>query len=303
MKTDLPALPTAAPAMPEPQGLSALKRAARASGPPSTETLRAVAQQFEALFTQMMLKSMREASLGDDLFGSEQTNFYRDMHDQQLALTMAKQKGLGLSDMLVRQLGGERDTLTALQALNRSATAPDVRAAAANPKAADPQAFVESLLPHAQRAAAELGIAPEAVLAVAALETGWGSAPIRRADGSSANNFFGIKAGNGWRGERVLSSTREFANGRMFTRREAFRGYDSPAEGVQDFANFLRSNPRYQSALEAGTDTQLFVQRLAAAGYATDPAYAQKLTSLLNGAPLQTALAGLKSGPARPIPA
>jgi flagellar protein FlgJ len=284
----------------EPQGLSALKRAAREGGPPSQETLRAVAQQFEALFTQMMLKSMREASLGDELFGSEQTDFYRDMHDQQLALTLAKQKGLGLSDMLVRQLGGEQVTLANLQALNRSAAAQEMRAPAAKFTSSDPQSFVETLLPHAQRAARELGIAPEAILAVAALETGWGSAPIRRTDGSSANNLFGIKADSGWRGERVLSTTREFANGRMFTRREAFRGYESVAESVQDFAQFLRTHPRYQSALAAGTDAQEFVQRLAAAGYATDPAYAEKLTGLLNGRPLQTALKNIGD---RPIPA
>jgi flagellar protein FlgJ len=297
MKSALPALPTAAPAMPEPQGLAALKRAARAGGPPTQETLRAVAQQFEALFTQMMLKSMREASLGDDLFGSEQTNFYRDMHDQQLALTMAKQKGLGLSDMLVRQLGGEPAALANSLALNRSAAAPELRAPAAKSSVSDPQAFVATLMPQAERVARELGIAPEAVLAVAVLETGWGSSPIRRADGSSANNFFGIKADNSWRGERVLSTTREFANGRMFTRREAFRGYESVAEGVQDFAQFLRTHPRYQSALAAGTNPQEFVRRLAAAGYATDPAYGEKLASLLAGKPLQTALKNLGDRP------
>ncbi len=297
MKAALPSLSAAAP--PEPQGLAALKRAARANGTNSPETLRQVAQQFEAIFTQMMLKSMREASMGDELFGNEQTNFYRDMHDQQLALTMSKQKGLGLADMLVRQLGGDRAALEAMQTLKRPAAAPPGESA----RKPDPQAFVQTLLPHARTAAQELGVAPEAILAVAALETGWGSAPIRRADGSSANNLFGIKAGSGWSGEQVLATTREFANGRMFTRAEAFRGYESVAAGVQDFTQFLRSNPRYQSALEAGTDTRLFVQRLAAAGYATDPAYAEKLTSLLQGTPLQNALAGLKSGPARPIPA
>ena len=297
MKSDPSALPTATPAMPEPQGLAALKRAARSDGPPSNETLRAVAQQFEALFTQMMLKSMREASMGDELFGNDQTKFYQDMHDQQLALTLAKQKGLGLSDMLVRQLGGEPLSPAMAKAIGRSLVTDSAPVAATNTAPTNPQAFVEKLLPHAERAAAELGVAPEAIVAVAALETGWGSAPIRRADGSSANNFFGIKADASWKGERILSSTREFANGRMVTRREAFRGYDSVAEGVSDFANFLRNNPRYQSALEAGTDSRQFVQRLAAAGYATDPAYADKLTGLLNGQPLQTALKNIGDRP------
>ncbi|MCK7583271.1 MAG: rod-binding protein [Chromatiales bacterium] len=74
------------------QALAGLKRAAR-DGQPSADTLKQVASQFEALFLQMMLKSMREASFGDDLFGSEQTEFYRDMYDQQLSVTLAKAPG------------------------------------------------------------------------------------------------------------------------------------------------------------------------------------------------------------------
>jgi flagellar protein FlgJ len=85
------------------QGLDALRREAHGQSP---EALRKVAQQFEALFTQMMLKNMRAAGPGDELFGSEETKFYQGMFDQQIALELASKGSMGLADLLVRQLGG-----------------------------------------------------------------------------------------------------------------------------------------------------------------------------------------------------
>ena len=82
-------------------GLASLKREAAAHDP---KALRAAAQQFEALFTSMVLKSMQQASFKDPLFGSDQQSFYQDMYDQQLALQISKGPGLGLADMLVQQL-------------------------------------------------------------------------------------------------------------------------------------------------------------------------------------------------------
>lgn len=291
----------------DPQSLAGLKRAAR-DGQPSEATLRQVASQFEALFMQMMLKSMREASFGDELFGGPQTEFYRDLYDQQVAASLARRQGLGLADLLVRQLGGARaghrdpsglETVldpARLQALGR---APAVPAAAV----AGPAAFVAELWPQAERAAAGLGIAPEAIVAVAALETGWGRAVIRHPDGRSAHNLFGIKAGAGWDGPTVTARTREFLGGVWVERAERFRAYDSPGASVADFAALLRASPRYAAALAAGTDSTRFFAGLARAGYASDPAYAEKLGAVLNGATLGAALAALKNSGDRPIPA
>jgi flagellar protein FlgJ len=287
------------------QGLAGLKRATH-DGQPSAETLKQVASQFESLFMHMMLKSMREASFGDDLFGSEQSNFYRDMYDQQLSMTLAKKQGMGLSDVLVRQLGGDllskavssedaKDggtlSLDRLRALMPAKHPADHAANITNISgAADPATFVGALWPQAERAAKDLGVAPQAIVAVAALETGWGSALMQRPDGRSANNLFGIKADEQWPGARVTANTREFEQGKAVTRRETFRAYDSVADSVNDFARFLKDNPRYREALASGTDAQAFVAALGRSGYATDPAYAQKLASILTGDTLRTAL-------------
>ncbi len=84
-------------------GLAKLRVSARQDG---QGALQEVAQQFEAIFTQMLLKSMRAASLGDGIFDSGQSKAYQDMFDQQMSVTMASGgKGMGIADMLMRQLG------------------------------------------------------------------------------------------------------------------------------------------------------------------------------------------------------
>lgn len=85
------------------KSLTALKSEARTN---SEKALRGAAQQFESLFINMMLKSMREAtsSVGDSLTGGNEMDMYQGMFDEQLATQMAKGKGLGLADLLVQQL-------------------------------------------------------------------------------------------------------------------------------------------------------------------------------------------------------
>src|SRR4051794_2937136 len=83
--------------------LAALRKDARAQDPTA---LKKAAQQFEALFTQMLLKSARAANLGDDVMGGSQTAFYQDMFDQQMALHLSTGKGIGLADVLVKQMQG-----------------------------------------------------------------------------------------------------------------------------------------------------------------------------------------------------
>jgi len=145
-----------------------------------------------------------------------------------------------------------------------------------------PERFVAEIWDHAQRAAKELGVDPRALVAQAALETGWGKRVIQRNDGGSAHNLFGIKA-TGWKGERARTGTHEYRNGVRQTETADFRAYGSPAESFADYVRLLKNNPRYQKALAAGKDIHGFARGLQQAGYATDPSYAKKIASIANG--------------------
>lgn len=266
------------------QGLTKLRASAKAD-PHSAKTLKEVASQFEAIFTQMVLKSMREAGTGDDLFGNSKGNLYRDLYDQQIALLLSKGQGVGLADLLVRQLGGT----------------PEAPKPGADAAKTDPAGFVGELWTHAEAAAKKLNVAPEALISQAALETGWGRATIRKPDGSPSYNVFGIKADSAWKGPTASSPTLEYVDGLPQRGTETFRAYGSYAEGFEDYVRFLQDNPRYGAALKRSTDVREFVQGLAQAGYATDPAYGAKLRSILDGATLRDALAGLKNGGNPPL--
>ena len=318
------------------QGLTRLKAAARANSP---EAERTVAKQFEALFIQMMLKSMREASMGDELFGSDQVNTYRDMFDQQLSLSLANGSGIGLASTMLQQLGGrgapqssDTDTLKTdnlLAARRFSGTppplaqpaAPVARTSFVAPKQQDigplfpvsrdattnpvanldtPESFIQALWPHAEKAAQNLGVQPEVLLAQAALETGWGQSVIGMA-GASSHNLFNIKADSSWDGRRVSVPTLEYMDGIAVKRTDAFRAYDSYAASFDDYVGFLRENPRYGSALRQAADPQAFVQSLQKAGYATDPRYAQKITSILHSDTMSGAVDKLKISAQLPI--
>lgn len=250
--------------------------------------LREVASQFEALFVQSLMKNMRGAELAEPLFGSEQMDMYQDMFDQQLSLEMARGRGLGLADMLVRQLGGGE-------------AEPGAAGSAAMPVWTDPQAFVRDVWPHAERAGRELGVAPRALVAQAALETGWGAQVMRSPGGESSHNLFGIKAGPGWQGERVAKPTLEFEDGVARRRVEQFRAYPDLAAAFDDYAALLAGNDRYRPARGAGEDVTGFAAALQAGGYATDPRYAEKIGEVLAGETLEQALASLKNARSRPI--
>jgi flagellar protein FlgJ len=153
---------------------------------------------------------------------------------------------------------------------------------------------VRALWPHAQRAAGELGVSPQALVAQAALETGWGRAVIQHNDGRSSHNLFGIKADARWGGEQVHVSSLEYVDGTVVRQRAAFRAYDSYADSFSDYVDFLKSNPRYGNALNHAHDPVAFTQALQRAGYATDPEYAQKIQGILGSAALGEATAGVK---------
>ena len=285
------------------KGMGDLKQSAKAGSP---EALKGAATQFEAMFINMMMKSMREATPQDELTGSEQTKMFTGMLDQQMSQNMAK-RGVGLADMLIRQLssqaagtqalaiGGEptgRSPTPTLEAMMSAPAALAVPAAASAPtgvthaasgriQAPHVRAFQEKLAVHAQEAERSTGIPAKFMLSQAALETGWGKREIRNQDGSSANNLFGIKAGPGWSGKVATAVTTEYVNGVPHTKTERFRAYDSYADSFKDYAKLITNNPRYEKVLANAKDAAGFAQGLQQAGYATDPQYAAKLSRII----------------------
>jgi len=291
------------------QGLSALRTRAKDN---SDETLREVAGQFEALFIQMMLKTMRDASLGEGLLDSEHTKTYQAMFDKQIAIDMSKGSGIGLADMMVRQMsqaGGRsgaaeeygdagfatQDDRFLASRVRPVKTMQQPRVSIADWNPGSPEKFVEDLWPHANRTALKLGVQPEAIIAQAALETGWGKHMIKSVDGRNSFNLFGIKADAQWQGQRVTTETLEFRNGVMRKERDVFRAYQSLADSFADYADFLSSNPRYQQALQAAHDAPAFTRALSEAGYATDPDYSKKINQIMNSDRLSGAVSQIKS--------
>ncbi len=260
------------------------------------EVLREVANQFEALFVQQMLKSMRDASLGDPLLGnSDQHDMYQEMMDQQLAVEMSSGKGIGLADMLVRQLGGEA-------AAKLAPPDRDFPLRSREPSSwSDPDSFAKDVWPHAERAGKRLGVAPEAILAQAALETGWGKHVMPDRQGGNSFNLFGIKAGSSWNGDMAIRRTLEFENGVPQYERASFRAYQDVASTMEDYTAFLADNPRYERVVGNGNDTGAFADALQESGYATDPQYAQKLKNVIESPTMQRVLSGLKKSAAMPI--
>ncbi|MEA5444243.1 flagellar assembly peptidoglycan hydrolase FlgJ [Gammaproteobacteria bacterium AB-CW1] len=291
------------------QGLERLRGKARRDDP---EALREVARHFESLFTHMMLQSMRAASFGDDLTGGNEMNFYRDMFDQQIAVEMSQGQGIGLADMIVRELGGEpasaspgkgaRDTIEAMrQRAIPVRTEENDSAGAATDSAEDfrpdgPRDFLERLMPAARPAARRLGVEPQLVLAQAALETGWGQHMIRDGQGRNSFNLFGIKASQDWQGPEVTVPTLEFEAGVPVRRHDQFRAYRSPEESLEDYVRLLEQSPRYRNALDQGDDAAAFGRALQAGGYATDPEYAEKIERVARSRPMQEVLNDAASG-------
>ena len=286
----------------DPAALGSLKQASKAESP---QALREAARQFESLFTQMMLKSMREASFGDSLAASDATDFYQEMHDSQLALELSKGRGLGLAQMLIEQLtraglvSGATDSRAEVGDRGQGTVDSQRVDASHQPLASWPPAsredFVKQLRPHAEIAGRELGIDPETLLAHAALETGWGKKVPTAADGACSFNLFGIKAGSRWPGATVAVNTLEFEGGMATRRIERFRAYSSPADCFRDYAALLGNSDRYAQAKGSGTDAAAFGNALQRGGYATDPDYARKLAAVADS--LKSLLKNAASAP------
>ena len=296
------------------KGLAALKKDSN-----SPQAIHALAQQVDALFLQMMLKSMREAGAEAGEPDSNAMGMYQDLYDKQISLTLSQHGGLGLGTLLTRQLesaaagkltaaqtGGAagaviKPTAGAAGAAEKPPATPaapppisDAGRGPQTPRGADPadsaSDFVRAVLPNIRAAAVALGVSPLGLLAQAALETGWGTRMARTADGAPSLNLFGIKADEHWGGARATANTLEFSGGVATQRQTAFRAYGSIADSVNDFARLLRTSPRYTEAVAQGGSAQAYVKSIGQSGYATDPDYAAKLNDILHGSTLRAAL-------------
>lgn len=322
-----------APAATDLTGLEQLRQRAGQADP---NALKEAAAQFDALFIGMMLKSARAASLGNGIFDSQASSQYLELMDDQVALEFARKGGLGFGKLLLEQIspgGGQRagslggdaapytssaqtvanlavrlpamlralSSSDAVEALGADDGAAATVATEAAPSGDAVEHFVRRYLPEATSAARTLGLDPRLLLAQAALETGWGAATPQHPDGRSANNLFGMKAGDGWQGARVAHWTMEHLGGVTARKREVFRAYDHAADSFADYVDLIGGSPRYAQALAHSGDPDSYARAVAAAGYATDPDYAAKWLSIYHGERLGDALRGLNSDAPEPI--
>jgi flagellar protein FlgJ len=249
------------------------------------------------MFVQMMLKSMRAALPKDGVLSSDQSRLYTSMYDQQIAQQMS-QKGLGMADMMVRQMSNanavpsetagmspmalDNEVLQTLpnQALEQMIRRAVPKAPAASPLSLNNGNFVARLSVPARVASQQSGIPHQLIVAQAALESGWGQREIPTADGTPSYNLFGIKAGSSWSGPVTEVTTTEFEQGAAKKIKAQFRVYGSYVEAIADYVKLLTNNPRYAEVANARSPEQA-AHALQKAGYATDPQYANKLVSVI----------------------
>jgi len=246
------------------------------------------AKQFEALFMQELMKSMRAAHVGTALFDNDASRMGTEMLDAQLATSFAGRPG-GLSDVIAKQLERQMGLQPGpipkpeVKPLVMPPTAAETERALRGPRI--PERTAASFLQQHEQAAAAAerasGIPATFMLAQAGHESGWGRRELRHADGSPTHNLFGIKAGAGWKGAVAELTTTEYVNGEPRRLVQRFRAYASHAESFADYAALMKSQPRYQAVREAGGDARAFASGLQRAGYATDPSYADKLSGAI----------------------
>ncbi|WP_336729103.1 flagellar assembly peptidoglycan hydrolase FlgJ [Achromobacter ruhlandii] len=272
---------------------------------PGTEQQKQVAKQFEALFLQMMLKRMREATPKEGLFDSQQTQMLQSMADEQLALHLAT-PGIGLSQSILAQMqqgkpgdlpaeavqrlgqgtdldfqtGGSRQ-VSALMDVMRNNRASDRALAAAEGAPEHVINFVSKMSRAAMLASQQSGVPARLIMGQAALESGWGQREIKHEDGRTSYNLFGIKAGPGWKGKVVNVLTTEYEDGVAKKVTQPFRAYSSYEESFADYARLIGNSPRYESVTQARNEIEA-ARRIQSAGYATDPQYAQKLIGVMS---------------------
>ena len=241
--------------------------------------IKEAAKQFEGLFMQELMKSMRQATMSSGMLDNEGTQLGTEMLDTQFAAKMTGLKG-GLSEAIARQLERQMGVV----AENKPAAPPINSLVQRTPlrPPASAQEFVALHTEAAKNAEGASGIPASFMVAQAAHETGWGKKAIHMADGSNSFNLFGIKAGADWKGPTAKVMTTEFVNGQARKLTQSFRAYSSYDESFADYARLMKTSPRYRDVVAQAGNAQAFAQGLQRAGYATDPAYADKLGRVIN---------------------
>jgi len=335
------------------RGLDQLRQLSNKDEASQQQALEAAARQFESIFNQMWVGSMRQANESlapESPLNSRYSQFYQGMLDEQMTSGMASPGGnSSLSKLIVKQFTQPVTTQDASQprqlkmpeervpVMRRFARWEDPRTTQTPESGADiaslknaqnvasekdrdlvssgvaaaerfvarlakmesnfqrpsatgsgngafssPEEFVRQLLPAARQVAKQIGLSPVALLAQAALETGWGKRMIPSADGSPSRNLFGVKAGSQWRGASTQVNSLEYENGQAVMRKSAFRRYDSFVQSMQDYVDLIGTHERYGKAREVANDPEAYFDALQQAGYATDPQYAKKLKQVLH---------------------
>jgi peptidoglycan hydrolase FlgJ len=237
------------------------------------------AKQFEGLFMQELMKSMRQATMSSGMLDNEGTQLGTEMLDTQFAAKMTGLKG-GLSEAIARQLERQMGLVEAGKKASPQINTVVQRTPLRPPTSA--QEFVALHTEAAKKAEEVTGIPASFMVAQAAHETGWGKKAIRMADGSNSFNLFGIKAGAGWKGATTEIVTTEFIDGRAKKTAQRFRAYSSYDESFADYARLMKTSPRYRDVVANAETAHGFAQGLQRAGYATDPDYADKLGRVIN---------------------
>jgi len=271
------------------RSLSALKLQAGQQSTP--ESIKEAAKQFESLFMRELIKSMREATMKSGLMDSPGGDLGADLLDQQFAVQMSGQPG-GLSDLIAQQLSRQMGVSPAdgtgapiksapiaqvtptgtIAGTSASSSAPSVRQAG----------FVQRHTDAAAKVAASSGIPASFMIGQAGHETGWGKHEIKMKGGEPSFNLFGIKADAKWKGQVAEVTTTEYVNGQPQKKVARFRAYSSYEESFKDYARLISDSPRYAQARQQTSSVTAFANGLQRAGYATDPAYASKLSRAIN---------------------
>lgn len=283
-----------------------LERLKSSSSASPQSAIRETAKQLESLFMQELMKSMRASTMSTGMLDNQATEMGTSMLDTQFAGQMTGRPG-GLSDLIVRQLerqmglkngaassdaSGNAAPLNGLSMstdLGQRRAAAPAAASAGAPASGDKrlsasEQFIRKHQAAAQEAQAATGMAAGHILGQAALESGWGKHEIKMKDGSSSHNLFGIKATPGWTGKVAEVTTTEYVGGVAHKVTAKFRAYDSYADAFKDHARLLSQSPRYSQTVAQADTASGFAKGLQKAGYATDPAYADKLTKVINTA-------------------
>lgn len=276
------------------KGLSELKLQAKKD---AKDALPAVAKQFEGIFLQSMLKSMRMGQHFLDesspFKGKNETTF-QEMLDGQYASDIAGSKGIGLADMLVKQLentvgNADKDSATEISASTNPSLKTDLHTSKAA-TATTVDEFVKELWPKAKQAASLMGLDPKILMAQAALETGWGKFITKDTDGSSSNNLFNIKSGSSDKFDAVKIKTTEYIADTPVNMSASFRKYPSLEHSFNDYISLIKGSERYQGAVASAGNPEQYVNELHKAGYATDPNYGSKILSIYHGDELNQSL-------------